>query len=135
VVTVARIAGRRGRVYIGIASGAEASALPFVATWAINFNTDKVEVTTMDDTTKVYVAGLPDASGTFSGFYDDATSQTYTAATDGLARKFYVYPSLSTATQYWFGTVLPDFQVDSDVAGAVKMSASWAAATPVAKVG
>lgn len=132
---MARIAGRRGRVYIGIASGAAASALPFVAQWAINFNTDKIEVTALDDTTKVYVAGLPDAAGTFSGFYDDATAQTYTAATDGTARNFYLYPSLATVTQYWFGTVLPDFNVDGDVGGPVKMSVAWAAATPLAKVG
>lgn len=132
---MARIAGRRGRVYIGIASGAAASPLPFVATWAINFATDKFEVTTLDDTTKVYVSGLPDSSGTFSGFYDDATAQTFTAATDGLARSFYLYPSLASATTYFFGTVLPDFSLDGDVGGAVKMSASWAAATPLAKVG
>jgi hypothetical protein len=135
VVTVARLAGRRGRIYIGIASGAEASPLPFVATWSMNFSTDKIEVTTMDDTTKVYVGGLPDASGAFAGFYDDATVQTYTAATDGTARKFYAYPTLATTAQYWFGTVLPDFSVDSDVAGAIKMNVSWAAATPIAKVG
>lgn len=132
---MARIAGRRGRIYIAIASGAAASPLPFIATWAINFVTDKFEVTTLDDTTKVYVSGLPDASGTFAGFYDDATAQTYTAATDGVARNLYLYPSLATVGQYWFGTVLPDFSVDGDVGGSVKVSASWAAATPMAKVG
>jgi hypothetical protein len=132
---MARIAGRRGRVYIAITSGGTATPLPFVATWAINFATDKFDVTTMDDTTKVYVAGLPDSSGTFAGFYDDATPQTYTAATDGVARAFYMYPSLATATQYWFGTVLPDFSVDGDVGGPVKMNVTWAAATPLQKVG
>lgn len=132
---MARIAGRRGRVYIGIASGAAASALPFVAQWAINFATDKIEVTAMDDTNKTYVSGLPDASGTFAGFFDDTTAQTYTAAVDGVARNFYLYPSLSTVATYFFGTVLPDFSLDSDVAGAVKMSCSWAAASPITKVG
>ena len=132
---MARIAGRRGRVYIGIASAAVASPLPFVATWSLNATTDKFEVTALEDTSKVYVAGLPDASGTFAGFYDDATAQTYTAASDGLARNFYLYPSLLNTGQYWFGTVLPDFSVDGDVGGPVKMSASWSAATPVQKVG
>ncbi len=132
---MARIAGRRGRVYIGIASGAEASPLPFVATWSLNATTDKFEVTTLDDTSKVYVAGLPDASGQFGGFYDTATAQTYTGASDGIARKFYLYPDLSSAGTYWFGTVFPDFTVEGDVGGPVTMSASWSAATPVAKVG
>jgi hypothetical protein len=131
-----RIAGRRGRIYMGIASDtATAEPLPFQAKWKIDFQTDKIDVTAMGDTNKTYVSGLPDASGDFSGFYDDATAQSYTAATDGLARKFYLYPNLATPTQYWFGTVLPDFSVNGDVGGAVEVSASWAASTPLVKVG
>ena len=132
---MARISGRRGRIYIGIASGAAASPLPFQASWSISFAVDKNEVTSFDDNNKVYVSGLPDASGEFSGFYDDSTAQTYTAATDGVARNFYLYPSLLTTGQYFFGTVLPDFKVDGDVGDALKVSASWAAASQVAKVG
>jgi hypothetical protein len=132
---VARISGRRGRVYIGIASGSAASPLPFQAAWSISFATDKSEVTSFDDVNKTYIAGLPDASGDFSGFYDDATAQTYTAATDGVARNFYLYPSLLNTSQYWFGTVLPDFKVDGDVGDAIKVSASWSAASPTVKVG
>ena len=76
---MARIHGRRGRVYVGIASdSAAAEALPYTATWSIAFATDNAEVTAFGDTVKTYVAGLPDASGAFSGFLDDATAQTYT---------------------------------------------------------
>ena len=133
---MARIAGRRGRVYMGIASDtATAEPLPFFASWSINFQTEKIEVTAMGDTNKVYVSGLPDASGEFSGFYDDATAQTYTAAQDGLARKFYLYPSTLTNTQYFFGTILPDFKVNASVGGAAEVSASWAASTAISKVG
>lgn len=133
---MSRIHGRRGRVYLGVASDtAEASPLPFLASWSINFATDKSEVTAFGDNNKVYVAGLPDASGEFSGFYDDATAQTYTAAVDGLPRKFYLYPSTLTNTQYFVGTVLPDFNVNGSVSGPVEISASWNAASQVAKVG
>ncbi len=62
-------------------------------------------------------------------------AQTYTAATDGLARKMYLYPDKNLATQYWFGTILPDFSIDSDVGAAMTVSASWAAASPIIKVG
>ncbi len=131
-----RIAGRRGRIYMGIASDtATAEPLPFFASWSMNFNTEKIDVTSMGDTTKVYVAGLPDASGDFKGFYDDATNQTYLAAVDGLPRKFYLYPNTALTTQYWFGTILPDFSVNADVGKAVEVSANWNAATPVTKVG
>jgi hypothetical protein len=133
---MARQAGRRGRVYLGIASDtASAEPLPFQVSWSINQQTDKIDVTAMGDTTKIYVAGLPDASGDFKGFWDDATQQTYTAAVDGLARKFYLYPNTSSAGTYWWGTILPDFSVSSDVSGAVEVSASWSAATAIVKVG
>lgn len=121
---------------MGIASDtAQASPLPFFAQWEINFETEKIEVTAMGDNNKVYTAGLPDASGSFAGFYDDATAQTYTAAIDGLPRKFYLYPSTLLTTQYFFGTILPDFQVSSEVNGPVAVQASWAAGTQISKVG
>jgi hypothetical protein len=132
---MSRIHGRNGRIYMAIASGGVASPLPFFATWSINFATEKSEVTAMGDSNKVYVAGLPDASGEFAGFYDDATAQTYTAATDGVARAFYLYPSTLNTGQYFWGTVLPDFNVNGGVGGAVEVSASWNAASTIAKVG
>ena len=133
---MSRIHGRNARIYMGLASDTEAaSPLPFFASFSINFATEKAEVTAFGDANKVYVAGLPDASGEFAGFYDDATVQTYTAAVDGLARKFYLYPVASVTTKYFFGTILPDFSVNASVNGAVEVSASWNAASGIAKVG
>jgi hypothetical protein len=114
---------------------AAASRLAYQATWSINFTVDKFDVTSVDDSNKTYVAGFPDAQGQFAGFYDDTSAQTYTAATDGLARKLYLYPDKNLATQYWFGTVLPDFSVDGDVGGPIKVASSWAASSPMFKVG
>lgn len=120
---------------MGIAnSAATAEPLPFIAKWSLGAATDKAEVTALGDTNKVYVAGLPDASGDFSGFFDDSTSQTYAAAADGQPRKFYLYPDLTNApTVYWYGTILPDIKLDGDVAGAINMSASWNAASSILK--
>ena len=124
--------GRNGQVYVGVTSAAAASPMTFQAAWSINMVTDKVDVTAFGDGNKVYVAGLPDASGDFSGFMDDATSQTYIAATDGLARNFYLYPDATNDPNvYWFGTILPDFSADGAVAGAVNFKASWNAASKV----
>ena len=129
-----RYHGRNGRVYLDVTGAGSAAPLPFMATWSINFTTDKVEVTAMGDTNKVYVAGLPDASGEFGGFHDDATMQTYTAAVDGIARKFYLYPSTLDTSKYFFGTILPDFSVNSGVSGAAEVSSSWNAASTIARV-
>jgi len=114
---------------------AAASRLAYQATWSMNFTVDKLDVTTIDDPNKVYVAGLPDATGQFAGFYADDSVQTYTAATDGLPRKMYLYPDKGLATQYWFGTVLPDFSIDGGVGDPIKVSSSWSASSPIIKQG
>lgn len=132
---MARIHGRNGRVYMSLTSGGTAEPVAFLTSWTLKAATDKVDVTAFGDANKIYVAGLPDASGDFAGFYDDATVQTYTAASDGVARKFYLYPSTSTPGQYWFGTVLPDFEADGSVSGAVAIKAAWSAASAITKVG
>jgi hypothetical protein len=124
--------GRNGQVYIGVTSGAAASSCAFQASWSISMVTDKQDVTAFGDGNKVYAAGLPDSSGQFAGFWDDATSQTYIAATDGLPRNMYLYPDISNQPNiYWFGTVLPDFSADGAIGGPVNVSASWNAASKV----
>lgn len=131
---MARVHGRRGRLYVGLAnSSATAEPVTFLSAWTIDFTVDKVDVTAFGDANKTYVSGLPDASGTTSGFYDTETPQLYTASQDGLARKFYLYPDTSDG-DYFFGTALFDFSVSGDVGDAVKISSSWSAASLVSKV-
>jgi hypothetical protein len=132
---MARIHGRNGKVYMNLLSGGTPELIAFLSSWSINFTTDKVDVTAFGDSNKIYVAGLPDAAGDFSGFYDDATVQVYQAAVDGIARGFYLYPNALTAGQYWYGKVLPDFKVNGAVGGAVEISSSWNAASTIQKVG
>jgi hypothetical protein len=134
---MARLHGRAGQLYVGLANAtASAEAVAFLSKWQITFDTDDVDVTAFGDSNKTYVSGLPDVGGTFSGFYDDATVQTYTAATDGVARRFYLYPKTpATAGPYWFGTAVFDFTAEGDVNGAVTVSGNFKAATLVSKVG
>lgn len=131
---MARIAGRNAKLYIGIASGAEASPVPFISNFEVNRTTDRYDVTSFDDTGKAYVAGLPDASGSFSGFFDDSTNQLYTAGSDGVARKMYFYPNNTDTAKYFFGTAFFDQTATFPVDGAVAISGSWSAATPIVKV-
>lgn len=132
---MARQHGRNARLYMAITSGGTAEPVAFLRQWSISFATDNVEVTAMGDANKTYVAGLPDASGSYSGFYDDATAQFYTAAQDGIARKFYLYSSTTNSGQYFFGTALFDFSLDSSVDGANTISGDFQAASIVSKVG
>jgi hypothetical protein len=129
---VARHHGRNGAVYIGVTNGAAAVPCAFQAAWTLNKTVAKQDVTAFGDANLTYVAGLPDASGDFSGFWDDATSQTYSAATDGLSRTMYLYPDISNSPNvYFFGSVLPDWSTDGAVGGGVNFKSTWNAAGPI----
>ncbi len=130
-----RIAGRNGRLYMNLTSGGTAEPVTFLNNWSLAFATEKIDVTAFGDSSMVYVSGLPDMQGTFAGFYDDATVQMYNAAIDGVARRFYLYPSTSNNGQYWFGTAIFDMSIDATVDGPVAISGSFAAASTTAKVG
>ena len=132
---MAKIAGRNAAIYLGTTTSAEASPLSYQNSWSMSFETEKIDVTSFGNTTKEYVAGIADSSGEFSGFYDDSSNQTLTPALDGLSRKLYLYPNTNTPTQYFFGRIFPDMSVNANVDGAVEMSSSWNAASPVIKVG
>jgi hypothetical protein len=137
-----RIHGRNGYVYVALTSGAAAQPLAYISDWTVNFTVAKVDVTALGDSNLVWVAGLPDASGDFTGFMDTATSQTYQGAVDGQPRNFYLYPTLLAVNggpgnavvssgQYFFGTILPDYSVSGGVAAAVTMKSTWNAASQV----
>ena len=132
---MARLAGRQGAVYMNLASGGTAEPVAFLSSWSMSASSDRIDVTAFGDANKVYVAGLPDATGQFAGFYDDATVQTFTAALDGQPRKIYLYPNRNNNSQYWSGTVYTDFSVNLTVAGAAEISATWSAASPITKTG
>lgn len=133
-----RFHGRNGLVYLGQAgytgSGQPPAASPiaFLTDWSVNKTVDKVDVTAMGDPNKIYVSGLPDASGDFNGWYDNATPQTYAATTDGLPRSFYLYEdAVNNPTYYWFGIVLPDMSITGGSSAAVSLKSTWNAAGPV----
>ena len=123
---MSRLPGRNGRLYLELVSGGSAEPVAAIAQWSINFQVAKIDVTAMGDAGQVQLAGLPQHDGSYNGFYDDATSQTFIAASDGLSRKFYLYPNTLTNTQYWFGTAIWDAQITGAVGGAFEISGSFA---------
>jgi hypothetical protein len=129
------ITGRNGQLKVDQSVGANGSAstVANLTTFDIQQTRDKTEVTSFGDSTKTYIAGLADASGSFSGFWDSAGGLQTVA--DGVARAFYLYPTTTDTTKYWFGTATFDITVSTSVGGAVEASGSWAAATSVSYVG
>lgn len=124
--------GRNGRLYVDIAGGGSAALLPFVTEWSFDLTTDKQDVTAQGDTNKTYVVGLPDATGSYSGWVDAGAANLFAAATDGIARKFYAYVDIvNAAAHYIYGTAFFDFSLSSGVAAANAMSGSITAASTI----
>lgn len=122
-------------MYVDLTGAGAATPVPFLSKFSQNTTVDRFDVTAFNDTNKVEVAGLPSAEGDFEGFYDTATSQLYTAAVDGLARKMYLYPDTTIPTTYFFGTANLDFSIDVDNSGPVTVSGTWSASSNWTKVG
>lgn len=125
-----RFHARSGILYVSPTNGAAAVHLANISEFTMDSTSDRVDVTSMTDTTKTYVQGLPDSSGSFSGFRQSGAKQMLAAAQDGLARSWYFYEQSDTATAYFFGTAFFDFSSTWSVGDAAKMSGTWAAATP-----
>lgn len=125
---MARYHGKSGVVYMSTSGSGNASSVAQISSWSIDRATDKAEVTAFGDTNKVYVQGLPDMKGSFSGFWDDTETKIFTGAdsTDGV--KMYLYPSSNASTAYWYGTAWIDAKMDVGVSDSVKVSVDWVAA-------
>jgi hypothetical protein len=95
--------------------------------FTLNMPTDTVEVSAFGDSNKQYVQGLPDITGTLSGWWDDTADELYDASrsTDGV--KMYLYPSSSTPAKYWYGTAWVDFSLNTGNAQGVAISGSFRA--------
>lgn len=134
---MARTHGRFGQIYVGIAtSAADPSPLPNVRKWSASFENDLEDATSFGDSNHVYVAGLPSGEGSFEGFWDSGTAQTYTAATDGIARKAYLYPTTpAVAGPYWYGTFFFSFDIDVDVQGVTSVKGNFRPSGTISKQG
>jgi hypothetical protein len=130
-----RIHGRNGLVYLSVHNGDAASPLTYLNSWAVSWTHDTSDITTLADAQHVHVDELPDVTGTFTGFLDDATSQAYIAAVDGLPRNMFLYPDATNMSRYFSGSVLTDLAVTGNARSAVAISVNWVAAGLVTRTG
>jgi hypothetical protein len=124
---MARYHGKAGIVYASTSGSGTATNVASLTEWSINATTDKVETTAFTDTSKNYVQGLPDAQGSFSGFWDDSESKVFAGSRSADGVKLYLYPSKDAPTKYAYGTAWLDFSLNTSVSDAVKMTGNWSA--------
>ena len=125
---MAKYHGKSGVVYLSITAAGAATTVVGLTSWSLSMPTDKAEVTEFGDTNKTYVQGLPDVSGSLSGWWNDTDDNLYDASrsTDGC--KMYLYPSSNAATKYWYGPAWADFSIDCPATGPVAVSGDFGAA-------
>ena len=82
------------------------------------------------DTRVIYATSVTGVTGSFRGFYDTATVQSYAAAVDGLPRNLFLYPAAADSGQFFTGLVLPDYALGAGVTSAVALTVTWSATGP-----
>ena len=127
---MSRYHGKTGRIYVSVDASATAEPVVSMSAWSLALPRDRVDVTAFGDANKQKVQGLPDISGSFSGWFDDSEDALYTAADSSDGAKIYLYPDAENAPlAYWYGTAWIDIsEVTAGVAEAVAVSASFEAA-------
>ncbi len=114
---------------MSVTGAGTAASVPFFAEWTLDKSVDTVEVTSFGDTNKVFVQGLPNLAGTFSGFFDSAQDTLFDATESATAVKMYIYPTSDASTIYHYGTAWVSASMASSVSGAVTITGSFVAAS------
>lgn len=116
------------RLYVAIASGGSAESIPYIKSFTHDSAVARYDVTAAGDSNLSYVQGFPDAKGQYTGFWDNASVQLYTAASDGISRKTYFYPDIvNTPTVYRYGLAFWDITESFPTDGGISINGTWAA--------
>jgi hypothetical protein len=122
--------GRYGQVkYDADAGGAGAAVvIASLNRWKLSLKTDKTEVTSFGDGNKVYVPGLKDISGDFSGFWNSAELTLFTAIDAADPGALDLVPNSTEPDFHWTGLAYLDAEIEVGVADAPTVTGSFSAA-------
>ena len=115
-----RISGANAAIYIG---GTKIAAK---AQWTLNRARDTIEVTSFGDTNKVYVAGLPDVSGSFAGFLDTSGDILLTNAANATPVLIALWAT-DTSVEVAHGSGYVDATVTAGVSDAIRITGNFRA--------
>ena len=132
---MARVHGRNRQIAIAASITPEGSpadldftALGSLSGYDISFTRDKVDVTSFGDANKVYLVGLKDTSGNFSGNFDTEYIQTLVTAGDEVDGVWIrVTPSTDYPEIFFQGPAWLDVTVTGSVSDAIKVSGTFSA--------
>ncbi len=128
-----RIHGKNGLVKMdptGV-GGATAVAVASLNKWDLDMAKDHVKVTCFGDTNHVYVDGLPDLKGAYSGFYDPADGLVIFDVIFGDVKPYLeLLPDAGDIAMAFSGKGLMDGKISVDSNGGVAISGSFVGAGP-----
>jgi predicted patatin/cPLA2 family phospholipase len=128
---MARIHGKNGQFNRYDLTGSPTTVTPVgdIKSWTLNMTKDKVDVTAFGDTNKQKVLGLPDFSGTFSGFWNSVTSpDLFDIILGSAAIGLKLVPNTAEPTFYFSGLAYLDGSISVDAAAAVTVDGTFDAA-------
>jgi hypothetical protein len=98
--------------------------------WKLSMKTDYEDVTCFNDANKVYVPGMPDLSGSMSGFWNSSSLVIIAAAFDATTPgKLELVPNRNESTIKFSGLAYLDADIDATLA-VPKLSSTFKAAGP-----
>ncbi len=122
--------GRQAQVMIDTSSGGTSAAVDITSKskWSFDQSTAFVEVTAFRDSSKAFVAGLPDAVGTVDGYWDSADTAIYNVIGSTVERRMYIYPDVTdNATSYIAGKFFFSTKSQGGIAEAVGFTLNFQA--------
>ena len=105
------------------------AAVADLSAWTLDMARDTADVTAFGDTTKQYVMGLPDVKGTYTGWWNSASSPAlFDVAQGSTPVTLNLIPSTDEPTYYFKGTAYMDASIDCSADGAISITGNFVAA-------
>lgn len=117
------IHGKNAAIYVG-AGGGEAILISEQVDYSIDLDLATVDISSLNQTWKNFVKGMLGWSGTINGNFNLGSKQLWFAHASDVPEKFYLYPTVASATQYYYGTAW--IQITKAIAGSTTSKASGA---------
>lgn len=117
------IHGKNAVLYLG-AGGAAAINIGEQVEWGIDMDIAMVDVSPLNNTWKQFVKGMLGYSGSFAGNFNLGSNQIWLASVSDVPENFYLYPTVASTTQYYYGTAW--VQLTKIAAGSTTAKASSA---------
>lgn len=114
-------------VYLSTSGSGNATQLAGCTEWTLDMSVDTVDVTAFGDTNKSYVQGLPDISGTLSGFVQDGETKWFDASSSTDGCKLYLYFTKLDTARYAYGPAWFSISLNNTNSGANEISANFVA--------